>query len=208
MIDHVFIANLAALGLVGAFVLALAERLVPVIPSYGLFIFLGSAMVQAPIDLLPLIVATVLASTLGAVCWYGIGRWLGEERTHRAVKRYGRYVFLREPLYLSLAARYSRNAFLATFIGQTVPVVRVYLSLPAGILKLPLASFAAAVLLGSTIWVGGFITLGYALTRFGWNPAVTTLVAVAVLLVVEGGLLWIVRRRRDRAGASPDDLAA
>lgn len=201
MIDHGLIADLAALGLIGAFALALAERLIPVVPSYGLFIFLGSAMVHRPVDLLPLIVATVLATTLGAICWYGIGRWLGEERTHRAVVRYGRFVFLREPLYLSLAARYSRNAFLATFIGQTVPVVRVYLSLPAGILRLPLASFALAVMLGSAIWVGGFITLGYMLTRFGWNPAVTTLAAVAVLLVVEGGLLWIVRRRRDRAAA-------
>lgn len=196
MVDPGWITELAAYGLVGAFLLALAERLIPVVPSYGLFIFLGSALVRAPVDLVPLIIVTTLASTLGAVCWYGIGNILGEERTHAMVKRFGRYVWLKEELYLSLADRYSRNAFVATFIGQTVPVVRVYLSLPAGILSLPLATFALAVVCGSAIWVGGFTCLGYVLTIFGWDPAVTTLVAVIVLLIVEGGLVWIMQRRK------------
>ncbi len=196
MVDPGWITELAAYGLVGAFLLALAERLIPVVPSYGLFIFLGSALVRAPVDLVPLIIVTTLASTLGAVCWYGIGNILGEERTHAMVKRFGRYVWLKEELYLSLADRYSRNTFVATFIGQTVPVVRVYLSLPAGILSLPLATFALAVVCGSAIWVGGFTCLGYVLTIFGWDPAVTTLVAVIVLLIVEGGLVWIMQRRK------------
>ncbi len=195
MIEPGYIADLATYGLLGAFLMALAERLVPVVPSYGLFIFLGSGMVTAPVDLLPLIIIATIASTLGALCWYGIGNALGEARTHALVKRFGRYVWLKEALYLSLADRYSRNAFVATFIGQVVPVVRVYLSLPAGILRLPIATFALAVFLGSAIWVGGFTTLGYVLTVFGWDPAFTTLVAVIVLLCVEGGLVWIMRRR-------------
>jgi membrane protein DedA with SNARE-associated domain len=191
-----FVVIFAAYGMVGAASLALIERLVPVVPSYGLFIFLGSALASGPAELLILISVTTIASTLGAVCWYGIGFALGEKRTHQLVRRYGRYVWLREELYLSLAGRYSRNAFIATFIGQTIPVVRVYLSLPAGILALPLASFALAALAGSAIWVGGFTTLGYGLHVLGWNPFVATLVAVAALLVVEGGLVWLVRRYR------------
>lgn len=196
MPDLIPFADVLAYGMVGAALLALLERLVPVVPSYGLFIFLGSALVETPLDLLPLIVATTLASTLGAICWYGIGFALGEARTHRLVVRYGRYLFLSETVYLSLARRYTRNAFVATFVGQTVPVVRVYLSLPAGILALPLPAFTLAVLAGSALWVGGFTTLGYGLHVLGWNPFVATLVAVGVLLVVEGGLVWLVRRYR------------
>src|SRR6478609_455463 len=101
------IAHLASYGLVGAFVLALLERLIPVVPSYGLFIFLGSALVGQPLDLVPLILVTTVASTLSAICWYGIGHALGEERTHALVKRYGRYVGLKESVYLSLAGRYT-----------------------------------------------------------------------------------------------------
>jgi len=195
MPDPSSLLDLAAYGIAGAFLLALAERLIPVVPSYGLFIFLGSSLVETPIDLIPLIIATTLASTLGGVCWYGLGYALGEARTHALVRRFGRYVWLSEKLYLSLADRYSRNAFIATFIGQTIPVVRVYLSLPAGILALPLATFTLAVLAGSAIWVGGFTTLGYGLHVLGWHPYVATIAAVAGLLVVEGGLVWFLRRR-------------
>jgi alkaline phosphatase len=200
MPDPASILDLAAYGLIGAFLLALAERLVPVVPSYGLYIFLGSSLVERPIDLIPLILVTTLASTLGAVCWYGLGYALGEARTHALVIRFGRYVWLREPLYLSLAGRYARNAFVATFIGQTIPVVRVYLSLPAGILALPLATFALAVLAGSGLWVGGFTTLGYGLHVLGWNPYVATIAAVCGLLVVEGGMVWLLRRRGAPSG--------
>jgi len=192
------IAHLATYGLAGAFLLALLERLIPVVPSYGLFIFLGTALVAHPIDLVPLTIVTTVASTLSAICWYGIGHALGEARTHEAVKRFGRYVGLREALYLSLAGRYSRNAFVATFMGQIVPVVRCYLSLPAGILALPLGSFALAVLSGSAIWAGGFISLGYGLHELGWNPLTATLLAVLALLAIEGGLGWLLHRRASR----------
>ncbi len=196
MPDLAPILDLAAYGIIGAALLALVERLVPVVPSYGLFIFLGSSMVERPIDLLPLIIATTLGSTLGALCWYGLGYALGESRTHNLVRRFGRYVWLREKVYLSLADRYSRDAFVATFVGQTIPVVRVYLSLPAGILALPLLTFTLAVLLGSTLWAGGFTILGYGLHVLGLNPAITTIAAVCVLAVIEGGILWLVRRHQ------------
>jgi membrane protein DedA with SNARE-associated domain len=196
MSDLVPILDLIAYGTIGAALLALLERLVPVVPSYGLFIFLGSALAERLIDLPLLIAATTIGSTIGAVCWYGLGFALGAERTHQLVKRYGRYVWLKEELYLSLADRYSRNAFVATFIGQTIPVVRVYLSLPAGILALPLATFTLAALAGTLIWVGGFTTLGFGLHVLGWNPFIATIMAVGALLVVEGGLVWLVRRRQ------------
>jgi alkaline phosphatase len=202
------IAHLASYGLVGAFVLALLERLIPIVPSYGLFIFLGSALVAQPLDLVPLILVATVASTLSAICWYGIGHALGEERTHNLVKRYGRYVGLKEAIYLSLAGRYTRNAFIATFMGQTIPVVRCYLSLPAGILALPLGTFSLAVLTGSSLWVAGFTSLGYGLHVLGWDPLVATLCAVVGLLTIEGGLAWMLAKRSAaRASISVDDPA-
>ena len=199
------IVHLASYGLLGAFVLALLERLVPVVPSYGLFIFLGSALVVRPIDLVPLILLATAASTLSAVCWYGIGHALGEARTHALVKRYGRYVGLKEALYVTLAGRYTRNAFVATLMGQIVPVVRCYLSLPAGILALPLGTFALAVFTGSALWVGGFTALGYGMHVLGWDPLTATLCAVAGLLIVEGGLAWMLSRRSASCASTSAD---
>ena len=60
MSDLVPILDILAYGMIGAAVLALLERLVPVVPSYGLFIFLGGALAQRPIDLPLLIVVTTM----------------------------------------------------------------------------------------------------------------------------------------------------
>ena len=49
---------------------------------------------------------------------------------------------------------------------------------------------------GSALWVGGFISLGYGLHVLGWDPLVATLIAVAVLITVEGGLAWFLTHRK------------
>lgn len=183
------VAAIASYGLTGAMLLALLERLVPVVPSYALFIFLGASLAPTPADLFWLTIAVTLASSLGGLCWYGAGRLLGAERTEALVRRFGRYVWLSENLYHSLGERYQRHYFAATFIGQAVPVVRIYLSLPAGILRVPLPGFALAVLLGSALWVGAFLLLGYWLHVTGWNPITATIVAVIALLVIETAIV-------------------
>jgi len=183
------VAAIASYGLGGAMLLALIERLVPIVPSYALFIFLGASLAPAPAELAWLIAAVTLASSLGGMCWYGAGRLLGAERTEALVRRFGRYIWLREDLYHALGRRYRRHYFAATFIGQTVPVVRIYLSIPAGILRLPLPGFALALLLGSASWAGAFLLLGYWLHATGWDPVVATIVAVLALLVVETAIV-------------------
>ncbi|HVJ01991.1 MAG TPA: DedA family protein [Sphingomonas sp.] len=188
------VAEIASYGLGGAMVLAILERLVPVVPSYALFIFLGTTLAPTPADLVWLTVAVTLGSALGGTCWYGIGRLLGAERTEALVRRFGRYIWLSERLYHSLGQRYQRHYFAATFIGQGVPVVRIYLSLPAGILRVPLPGFVLALTLGSTLWVGAFLLLGYWLHETGWNPVTATIVAVLALLVIEAAIVAACRR--------------
>lgn len=192
------IATIASYGLGGAMLLALLERLVPVVPSYALFIFLGASFAPTPADLVWLMIAVTFASAIGGLCWYALGRLLGAERTEALVRRFGRYVWLSEQLYHSLGERYRRHYFTATFIGQAVPVVRIYLSLPAGILRVPLPGFALAVLLGSGLWVGMFLLLGYWMHAIGWSPVTATIVGVLALLVIETVLITGYRKLRAR----------
>lgn len=187
------VAAIASYGLGGAMLLAWLERMVPVVPSYALFIFLGASLAPTPLDLAWLAAAVTLASAFGGLCWYGLGRLLGAERTEALVRRYGRYVWLREDVYQRLGTRYHRHYFAATFIGQAVPVVRIYLSLPAGILRVPVPGFALAVLLGSGLWAGAFLLLGYSMHVTGWDPLVATIVAVLALLVIEAAIVALCR---------------
>lgn len=195
------VAAIASYGLGGAMLLAVLERLVPLVPSYALFIFLGATLAPTPADLAWLMLAVTFASAVGGLCWYGIGILLGAERTEALVRRFGRFVWLSEKLYHALGARYRRHYFAATFIGQAVPVVRIYLSLPAGILRVPFAGFALALLLGSALWVGVFLLLGYWLHLTGWDPLIATIVAVLALLVIEAAIVAVCREISTRRPA-------
>jgi len=85
----------------------------------------------------------------GAVTWYSVGHVLGGSRCEELIDHCGKFVFMGPELYRRLAAAYRRNHFLVTVIGQTVPIVRIYLALPAGILGLPLRSFLLATAIGT-----------------------------------------------------------
>jgi alkaline phosphatase len=198
------IAALLAWGLPGIAAIALAEKLIPAVPSYVLYVFLGMSAVSGGGALVTAILAATLGSSLGALAWYGLGRALGERRTEAAVERWGRWVFLPPQRYRHLAGLYRRNHFIATLLGQVTPVVRIYLPLPAGVLGLALAPFTLAVLLGNLAWDAALLGIGYALRGSGGDPLKVGLAVVGALLLAEMlvvlALRW--RARRKRPGSS------
>lgn len=190
------ITLLLSWGFVGVAGLALAEKLIPILPSYVLLLFLGMTVVGETSALPSTIAATLLGSAAGNLFWYGFGRALGAERVAALVARFGRYVFLSAALYDRLTLSYRRNQFWVTLVGQTIPTVRIYLALPAGVLRLPLGCFLAATILGSLLWNAPLVSLGYLLRGSGHDPAAVGLVVVAVLIAAELILILALRRRR------------
>lgn len=197
------LATLLAWGLPGIALIALAEKLIPAMPSYVLYVFLGMTAVAGGFDLATTILATAFGSSLGALAWYGLGRALGERRTEAAVERWGRYVLLPPARYRHLAGLYRRNHFVATLLGQITPVVRIYMPLPAGVLGLALAPFTLAILLGNLIWNAALLGIGYALRGHGGEPFKLGLAVVAGFVLAETlvvlALRWRARRRTHSA---------
>jgi membrane protein DedA with SNARE-associated domain len=88
----------------------------------------------------------------------------------------------------------------AAFFGRLLPVVRTFISLPAGIAKMPFWRFTAFTLLGVAIWSFAFAFLGDVLGNH-WERVTTwfklpTLIIVAVL--IGGAVWWYLRRRKER----------
>ncbi len=192
-------ATVLAFGLPGVVGIALTEKLVPVVPSYLLYVFLGMSAVRGGDGLVSTVLAATLGSSLGALVWYGFGRALGERRTEAAVERWGRYAFLPPTRYRHLASLYRRNHFIATLLGQITPVVRIYMPLPAGVLGLALAPFTLAIVLGNLLWDGALLGIGYAL-RGHEDDALEVGIAVVVgLLLIEALAVWLLSRRRRKA---------
>ena len=186
------IATFLQFGLLGAGCLAVAEKFIPLFPSYVLLMLLGLTVSDGA-TLAMTIVATSIGSVVGAVGWYGLGRALGAQRIERLVTRFGKFVLLRPALYQQLTDAYRGNHFWVTLIGQTLPTVRIYLALPAGVLRLEPRAFVAATAIGTVIWNMPFLSLGYALRGSGYDPVSIGFWVVAILITVEVAIVLGIR---------------
>jgi alkaline phosphatase len=182
------IVTLLSFGLVGIGCLAVVEKFVPLFPSYVLLMFLGMTVSDSATLAMTILVTTV-GSVIGAVGWYGLGRALGSERIESLVARYGKFVLLRPSLYERLTGAYRSNHFWVTLVGQTLPTVRIYLALPAGVLRLEPRAFLAATSLGTLIWNMPFLSLGYALRGSDRDPVSIGFWVAIALIAAEFAIL-------------------
>jgi membrane protein DedA with SNARE-associated domain len=143
-------------------------------------------------------VAMALAGTLGylvgAIAGWAIGLYGGRP----LLERRGRWFHL-SGAKLDRAERwFDRWDNYAVFIGRIAPVIRSFISIPAGIFRMPLGPYVVLTAIGSAIWAFAFAGIGWAAGRsyervhhdFGYVEYVIVAVIVALLV------FWIVRRRR------------
>ena len=180
-----FVTMLVEAGPIGIAGIALAEKFFPVVPSYVVFVVLGMTAASGQSNLAVTLAAIVAGSTIGALGWYCLGLALGPRRAEALIERFGRFLFLKPALYHRMTGAYRRNHFWVTVVGQTIPAVRVYLSIPAGVLQLAIANFLTATLIGSLLWSGPLVTLGYVLRETGADAASLGLLVVTVLVGLE-----------------------
>lgn len=189
-------ASLLSYSLAGVAAIGLLEKFIPVMPSYVMLVLFGMTLVDDNPELLLIIVCSAAGSVAGGMLWYTFGRLIGAQRCERFVTRFGKYILLKFDLYQRLMNAYQRNHFWVTTIGQIVPTARIYLALPAGVIRLPVAPFFVATGLGTLAWNAPLISLGYFLQNSGWSPVAAGTVAVVSLIVVEAVVLMTVLRRR------------
>ncbi|MBT1160114.1 DedA family protein [Aminobacter anthyllidis] len=179
------IPSILGFGLFGAACLAFTEKISPIPPSHVLLLFLGMTAAPDVQMLVALMFATTLGSTLGSMIWYTGGNWLGPDRADAAVKRFGKYIFLKHATYLKLTQAYRRNNFRASLIAQLVPVARTYLALEAGVLRLSFLPFALATLTGAFIWNAAFLVGGYLMRDSDHDPVTIGFRIIAIVVAAE-----------------------
>ncbi|OJU17857.1 MULTISPECIES: DedA family protein [unclassified Sphingomonas] len=194
------IALFATMGPLGLASCALIEKLIPIVPSSGLLIMLGRFAVADAAALPGAVVATTVGSTLGSLAWYGLGRWVGAERGARLLT-FGSLRSLGHERRERLHRAYLRRRFWITFLSQTMPVVRVYIAVPAGALAVPLTGFVVATFAGAVVWNTVFLATGVILRNnpvAGGHGDIVTTIVVALLAaeaIIAGGIRLLRRRR-------------
>jgi membrane protein DedA with SNARE-associated domain len=126
-----------------------------------------------------------LGNTIGSVVAYYIGAWAGRP----LVLKYGRYVLLSRH-DLDLTDRwFSRSGSWTVFVSRLLPVVRTYISFPAGIAKMNIGKFIIYTFTGSFIWSTGLAYGGYLLgenwekLREAIRPFDPVIIGVIVILI-------------------------
>ncbi|MCT4372052.1 DedA family protein [Yangia mangrovi] len=193
-----------AVGAIGIAVLMFLENVFPPIPSELIMPLGGFNAAAGREHLLAVIVAGSLGSLAGALFWYWIGRRLGTQRLKRLAARHGRWLtILPEDLDRS-NDWFTRHGGSAVLIGRLIPTVRTFISVPAGVARMPMASFLAFTTVGTVSWTTVLAMAGYLLQAqyglvAGWLDPVSTAVVVGIV----GVYVWRVAtygRRKRRKG--------
>jgi membrane protein DedA with SNARE-associated domain len=106
-----------------------------------------------------LAVAGTIGYLIGALAGWAIGRWGGRS----LLERHGRWLHLSPERLDRAEAWFARHGAWAVFLGRLTPVVRSFISIPAGALETPVGPYAVLTLAGSAIWCFGFAAVGWAL---------------------------------------------
>ena len=146
------------------------------------------------------LVVMALAGTLGYLVGSIAGWWVGSRGGRPLLDRHGRWLHL-GPERLERAERwFDRFGNVGVLVGRLTPVVRSFVSIPAGVFRMPLLPYALWTLLGSAIWSFGIAGAGYALgasyERFHHDFRYVEYAVVAGVLLVAAYLLYAGRVRR------------
>ena len=196
-------------GLPGIFALmAISSACIP-IPSEVVMLFAGFAVADPSqsashhhLTMVGIVLAGLLGSMVGSWVTYAVGRGGRLE----LLERHGGKLHMGPAQIARADEWFQRHGEMAVLFGRVIPVVRAFVSLPAGIAKMPLGRFTAFSLIGTLPWVIGLALAGHALggdwtsVRKGFEYVDYVVVAI----VVVGIAYTIVRRHRARHDPATD----
>jgi membrane protein DedA with SNARE-associated domain len=185
----------AVLGL-----MTLESACIPV-PSEVIQLFAGYLVSLHRMSLFAAVSAGVLGNLIGSWIAWSVGYYGGRP----FIERWGRYIHV-TPARLERSERwFDQHGELAVLIGRCVPVIRTFISLPAGVARMPFWRFSLFTLIGCVPWVLGLTLLGVQVgpSWERWRHRLEYLdYIVAAAIVI--GIVYLVIRARRRRGVAVD----
>jgi membrane protein DedA with SNARE-associated domain len=187
-------------GYAAIFLLMLAESACIPFPSEVTMLVGGWYSANGTLDFFWVATAGVLGNLIGSWLAYAGGRYFGRD----LLDRYGRYVFIRSHDIDKAEEWWARHGETATFFSRLLPVIRTFISVPAGMAKMPFGRFTLYTFLGVIPWTFALTWLGV-VVEDNWHSILSyfdipTLVIASALVLVALG--WFFKRRKERKRAA------
>jgi membrane protein DedA with SNARE-associated domain len=151
--------TISLVGYWGILVLMTLESACIPIPSEIIMPFSGFLVSAGKLELIWVTLCGAFGNLLGAVITYAIGYYGGRP----FVMKYGKYFFIKEKEVHHAEKFFERWGDFAVFLARNLPIIRTFISLPAGVAEMNFPKFALFSFIGSIPWCFALAYLGYLL---------------------------------------------
>jgi membrane protein DedA with SNARE-associated domain len=197
---------ISSTGLPAVFILMTLESACVPIPSEAIMLFAGFSVSNGDLTLFGIVVAGVLGNLAGSWIAYGVGYYGRLELLER------HHVFHVSSRHLKWADDwFARYGSATVFFSRMLPIIRTFISLPAGVARMPFWRFTALTLAGCIPWVLTLALIGRSVgdNWEEWKNHLHVLDYAVLAAIVAGIVYLLIRRRRARGdrGEEPAEPA-
>lgn len=196
-----FLSNLAlsvigTTGYAGIFILSALESAGIPIPSEIVLPFSGFLVVSGQFNFWVVIILATLANYVGSAVLY----WIGHSGGRWILERYGKYFLVQKHDIEIGEAWFHRHGSRAVFFGRLLPVIRTFISLPAGVARMNFKKFSLYTLAGALPWNWALVYLGVK-TGEHWDGLHKYFHVVDVIIIVAALALvgWCIAKKKSHA---------
>lgn len=192
-----------ASGYFGIFILMTLESMLLPIPSEVTMPFAGFLAQQGHINLWITIFLGALGNLTGSLIAYAIGYFLEDTVILSLIHKYGKWMLLSSHEYERSLKWFEKYGNGLTFFSRLLPVVRTFISLPAGLAKMNIIKFSLYTFLGSLIWSAVLAYIGFYLGK-NWENIHTIFskfqyaVIATILLLIAWYITYHLKKRKNK----------
>jgi membrane protein DedA with SNARE-associated domain len=183
---------LSVLGYPGLLFLMTLESMIAPVPSEAVMPFAGFLIAQGRFSWAGAIAASSAGTLLGSWLGYWMGQWGG----YPFVQRFGKYLLLDQEHLDATVRWFEKRGEITIFVSRFIPVVRHFISIPAGVARMNPLKFSLYTLVGGTLWNTFLLVVGVKL-RERWDEVqhYSHQIDIVVVVVLAVFAIWFIRRQ-------------